>query len=135
MVLAVLQGEVLFALPSPPPVLGHATAGAIRILATTAPERLPGLPDIPTMAEAGVSGVTVTDWSGLWAPANTRSDIVAALNKAVCQALTSPGLKAKAAQLNLGVAGSTVDSIKHRMVDDLKQWQTVAQKANISVKL
>jgi tripartite-type tricarboxylate transporter receptor subunit TctC len=135
LVMAVMNEQVLFALPSPPPVIGQASAGAIRILATTAPERLPGMPDVPTMAEAGVPGVTVIDWSGMWAPANTPPDIIATLNKAVRQVLASPAMQAKAAQLNLGVAGSSVEAIKQKMLDDLKLWKTVAQKAHISVRL
>lgn len=135
MVMAVLQGEVLFALPSPPPVIGQAKAGAIRVLATTAPERLPGMPDVPTMAEAGVPGVIVTDWSGMWAPAKTPPDIINALNAAVRQVLTSPELKVKTDQLNLGIAGSSVEAIKEKMVSDLKQWKMVADKAQISLKL
>lgn len=135
MVMAVLQGEVAFALPSPPPVLGQAKAGSIRILATTAPERLPGLPDVPTMGEAGVPGVVVTDWSGMWAPANTPAPIIETLNSAVRQVLSAHTLHERAAQLNLGVAGSSVAAVKEKMSTDLAKWKTVAKTANISVKL
>lgn len=135
MVMAVLQGEVAFALPSPPPVLGQAKSGSIRILATTAPSRLPGLPDVPTMAEAGLPGVTATDWSGMWAPANTPTAVIATLNKALRQVLASPTLNERAKQLTLGVAGATVAEVKAKMSADLAKWKVVAQKANIAMKL
>lgn len=135
MVMAVLQGEVTFALPSPPPVLGQAKAGAVRILATTAPSRLPGLPDVPTMAEAGVPGVVVTDWSGMWAPARTPAPVIETVNKAIREVLASPSLNERAKQLNLGVAGASVAEVTKKMTSDLAMWKSVAQKAHISVKL
>lgn len=135
MVLAVLQGEVLFALPSPPPVIAQAGGGTIRVLATTAPQRLPQFPDVPTMAEAGVPGVTVVDWSGMWAPARTPPAIIETLNKAVRQVLATPELKAKAAQLSLTVEGGPVQAVQDKMVSDLRLWRSVAEKAHISMTL
>jgi tripartite-type tricarboxylate transporter receptor subunit TctC len=135
MVLAVVSGQVLFAIPSPPPVIGQARSGTIRILATTAPQRLPDFPDVPTMAEAGVPGVSVIDWSGMWAPVNTPPAIVDTLNKAVRQVLATPELQAKAKQLNLGVAGDSVDGVKQKMTSELALWKGVAEKARITMKL
>jgi tripartite-type tricarboxylate transporter receptor subunit TctC len=135
MVLAVVSGQVLFAMPSPPPVIGQARSGNIRILATTAPQRLPDFPDVPTMAEAGVPGVSVVDWSGMWAPVNTPPAVIAILNKAIRQVLATPDLQAKAKQLNLGVAGDSVDATKQKMTSELSLWKGVAEKAHISMKL
>jgi tripartite-type tricarboxylate transporter receptor subunit TctC len=135
MVMAVLQGEVLFALASPPPTLGHAKSGGIRILATTAPERLPGLPGVLTMAEAGIQEVVVTDWSGIWAPANTPHNVVDAVNAAMRKVLALPDIRKTASRLSLGLAGATVQGIRDKMAADLKLWKAVAQKANIAVKL
>jgi len=135
MVLAVVSGQVLFSIPSPPPVIGQARSGTIRILATTAPQRLADFPDVPTMAEAGVPGVSVIDWSGMWAPVNTPPSVIATLNSAVRQVLASPELQAKAKQLNLSVAGASVDGIKQKMASELRLWKSVAEKAHISMKL
>ncbi|MBI1201283.1 MAG: tripartite tricarboxylate transporter substrate binding protein [Rhodopseudomonas sp.] len=135
MVLAVMSGDVLFALPSPPPVIGQMKSGTIRILATTAPQRLADLPDVPTMAEAGVPGVVVTDWSGMWAPPKTPAPIIATLNKAVRQVLTTPEFQDKAKKLNLGVVGDSPEGVKQKMIADLKMWKVVAKQANISMKL
>jgi tripartite-type tricarboxylate transporter receptor subunit TctC len=135
MVMAVVSGQVLFSIPSPPPVIGQARSGNIRILATTAPQRLTNFPDVPTMAEAGVPGVSVTDWSGIWAPVGAPAAVIATLNGAVRKALASPELRARAAQLNLTIAGDTPDGVKQKMASELKLWKGVAQKANISMKL
>jgi tripartite-type tricarboxylate transporter receptor subunit TctC len=134
-VLAVVSDEVLFSIPSPPPVIGQAAAGNIRVLATTAPQRLANFPDVPTMAEAGVPGVEVVDWSGIWAPAGTPPGIIATLNTAARQVLASPDIKAKAAQLNLGVGGSSPAGVKEKMAAELKLWKGVAEQAHISMKL
>jgi tripartite-type tricarboxylate transporter receptor subunit TctC len=135
MVAAVLQGEVLFALPSPPPTLGHARSGGIRILATTAPKRLPSLPDVPTMAEAGIQDVDIIDWSGIWAPAKTPQVVIETLNAAVRKVLAREDIHKAAGRLSLGVSGSSLQGIRDKIAADLNLWKTVAQKAHISVKL
>ncbi|HWE78439.1 MAG TPA: tripartite tricarboxylate transporter substrate binding protein [Pseudolabrys sp.] len=133
MVSAVMSGEVLFAIPSPPPVVGQAKAGTVRILATTAPHRLPGFPDVPTMAEAGVPGVTVVDWSGMWAPVGTSREIVATLNKAVRQVLAMPEFAEKTARINVTPAGASEADFKTLITSELARWKGVAEKAHISL--
>jgi tripartite-type tricarboxylate transporter receptor subunit TctC len=135
MVAAVLQGQVLFALPSPPPTLGQAKSGGIRILATTAPARLPALPNVPTMAEAGIQDVVITDWSGMWAPAKTPQLIINTLNAAMRQVLARADIHKTADALSLGIAGASVDGIRNKMAADLELWKKVAEAANIKVKL
>ena len=80
-------------------------------------------------------GVIVTDWSGMWAPANTPAAVIERLNNAMRQVLSSPTLVERAKQLNLGVAGSDVAGVKEKMTADLTMWRSVAQKAHISMKL
>lgn len=133
MVTAVLTGEVLFAIPTPPPVVGQAKAGAVRILATTAPHRLPDFPDVPTMAEAGVPGITVVDWSGMWAPKGTSPDIVATLNKAVRQVLATPEFAQKTARIHVTPAGASEADFKKLINAELAMWKGVAEKAHISL--
>ena len=82
-----------------------------------------------------VPGVSVIDWSGMWAPVNTPPAIVDTLNKAVRQVLATPELQAKAKQLNLGVAGDSVDGVKQKMTSELALWKGVAEKARITMKL
>lgn len=135
MVMAVLQGEVLFSLPSPPPVLGQSASNAVRILATTATTRSAQMPDVPTMAEVGLPNVTLSDWSGIWAPATTPMAIIETLNQAVHRVLAEKPLADRAGQLHLDVVGTTLDGIKEKMTLDLRRWKSVAEKANISEKL
>jgi tripartite-type tricarboxylate transporter receptor subunit TctC len=83
------------------------TSGRLRALAVAAPQRLPQLPDVPTMAEAGFPGVEVNSWSGLLAPAHTPPDIVARLQREVVRALAAPDLRDKLMSQGAVVVGST----------------------------
>ncbi|MDB5955566.1 tripartite tricarboxylate transporter substrate binding protein [Ramlibacter sp.] len=83
------------------------TSGRLRALAVAAPQRLPQLPDVPTMAEAGFPGVEVNSWSGLLAPAHTPPEIVARLQREVVRALAAPDLRDKLMSQGAVVVGST----------------------------
>lgn len=69
--------------------------GRLRALAVTTPKRLPGLPDLPTVAESGFPGFDMPSWYGVWAPAGTPQDIVDKLNAEIKTAMQSPAVAAK----------------------------------------
>jgi tripartite-type tricarboxylate transporter receptor subunit TctC len=73
--------------------------GAIKAFAVTSPTRLASAPDIPTVDEAGVPGLYISYWHGIWAPKNTPKDIVAKLNAAIVAALADPTVKQRFAEL------------------------------------
>ena len=79
--------------------LPHVRGGKIRAYAVTAATRSPSAPDIPTFDEAGVPGLHVLIWYGLWAPRGTPKDIVARLNSAVREALADPGVRQRLSDL------------------------------------
>lgn len=135
MTLAVTSGEVLFAIPSAPPVIGQARAGTIRVLATTAPTRMPAFPDVPTMAEAGVPGVAVEGWHGIWAPARTPQNVVDIIAKAAHETIHSPEVLDHLKKLNQGVVDSNPAAFKRMIASQTAMWKQVAEKAHISVKL
>ncbi len=83
------------------------TSGKLRALAVAAPQRLPQLPDVPTMAEAGFPGVEVNSWSGLLAPAHTPPELVARLQREVARALAAPDVRERLASQGAVVVGST----------------------------
>jgi tripartite-type tricarboxylate transporter receptor subunit TctC len=88
-------------------VLPHAREGELRILATTARERSPLAPDIPTFFELGFEKIVVQDWSGFLAPAGTPPEIVARANAAINAAVESPGVKEAMARLGMEVGTLT----------------------------
>jgi tripartite-type tricarboxylate transporter receptor subunit TctC len=86
-------------------VLPHAREGKLRILATTARERSPLAPEIPTFFESGFEKIVVQDWSGFLAPAGTPLEVVARANAAISAAVETP--KVKEAMANLGMEVGT----------------------------
>jgi tripartite-type tricarboxylate transporter receptor subunit TctC len=82
-------------------------SGKLRALAVAAPQRMPQLPDVPTMAEAGFPGVEMNSWSGLLAPAKTPPEIVAKLNREAVKALQSPDVHEKLVSQGALVVGSS----------------------------
>ncbi|UIP22385.1 tripartite tricarboxylate transporter substrate binding protein [Achromobacter deleyi] len=85
-----IAGRIQFMFATIPSVIGHIRAGQLRPLAVASEKRSEALPDTPTMAQAGVSGVITGAWFGLFAPASTPPAVVTLLNKAVNQATASP---------------------------------------------
>lgn len=75
-------------------VLPHVKAGRLRSLAITSPQRWPGLPDVPTMAEAGFKDIDIVEFLGWYAPAGTSAELVGRLNAAVAEAMKTPEMQA-----------------------------------------
>ena len=100
-----LAGRIDILLADVPALLSHIRSGTLRALAVTSPSRIALLPEVPTMAEAGVPGMVSETWYGLLAPAATPPDRIATLNRALTEALTdAETLRA------LGEQGGTVQS-------------------------
>ena len=94
LITAVLGNEVQFILDNLVIMLPHIQAGKVRALAVAADQRLPQLPDVPTLAEVGYPQLNLTSWTGLAAPAGTPEAVVQTLYKAVRQVATSPAMVA-----------------------------------------
>jgi tripartite-type tricarboxylate transporter receptor subunit TctC len=94
-----LGGQVDLSILQATIVLPQVSAGKIRAYAVTARTRLSTAPDIPTVDEAGVPGLHVDIWSGLWAPKTTPNDVVAALNGAIVEALADPTIRQRLADM------------------------------------
>ncbi len=90
-----------------PASLPHIQSGKLRALAVAGPTRSPSLPDVPTMAEAGLKGYALEPWFGVYGPANLPAPVVKALNEAFVEALAQPDVKAKLAQAGFSPRGSS----------------------------
>lgn len=106
-------------------------AGKARILAVATKQRVPAIPDIPTLAEAGVKGCESDTWNALSAPPKTPADIIAKLNDAANKAMHTPEMLAKYKQLNATPGGGTPIEMAAFIKDETERWSKVIQAAGI----
>lgn len=102
-----------------------------RALAIGSATRISAAPDIPTLAEQGYSGVNGTAWFGLFAPAGTPTDIVAALHGALKVSLENPQLRTLLTSTGAEVRASTPGESAQQLAEDLKTYKEIAKQANI----
>ena len=106
-------------------------SGKARILAVATSARIPNLPDIPTLNEAGVKGFESGTWNAIAAPPKTPPAIVAKLNTAINDVLKSPDVQAKFAKINLHAAGGTPAEAKAFIVKETQVWGEVIKEAHV----
>lgn len=131
--LALVAGEVqmyMVGLVSGQP---HLASGKIKALAVAAPQRLPGLPDVPTTAEAGFPQFKASNWWGLAAPKGTPRPIIERLNREIAAALTEPGLKARFEEAGLVPVASSPEAFAAQIREDAALWQKTIQSAGLTL--
>lgn len=92
----VLSGQVQVFMTTPPSVMGHVNNGKLKAFAVTGAKRHPGMPSVPTTAQAGLKGFELESWVAIFAPAGTPPDVVAKLSAGLKQALETPEAKTRA---------------------------------------
>jgi tripartite-type tricarboxylate transporter receptor subunit TctC len=128
---SLLGGQTSFGFVEAPAVMPQIVSGNLRALALTVPPRLSDLPNVPTLAEAGVSEVVAQTWFALMAPANTPAPIVRKLEAASRQLVASDDFKSKVKALNGVAVGSTAEELTARMRAETQRWASVVKAANI----
>lgn len=129
-----LAGIVESTFAAVPNVLPHIQQGKLRALAVTTSKRIPQLPDVPTLAEAGVPGYEASVWLALLAPANTPSDIVAKLNREIVKVLASPDTKKALFDAGVESAYATPEAMTTYMGKEYERWGKVIKDANITLQ-
>ena len=89
------------------------------------------MPDLPTIAEAGVPGYQATIWSGLLAPAGTPAPIIERLNREVVKAVRAPDFRAKLLELGAESVGSTAAEWGAFLRSEIEKWQKIAKRAGM----
>ena len=105
--------------------------GRLRALAVAGPERIPSLPEVPTLAELGVPGVDVSQWYGLFAPAGTPPEIVAQISAALAQVLADEDVRARFERQGAHVETGGPDALAARVRDDLSRWRGVVARGDL----
>jgi len=131
-VVDLLAGRVaLTATSSMANLIPHVQAGRMRPLGVTAATRTPALPDVPTVAEAGLPGYEAVQWSGLLAPAGTPREIISMLHKEVVAILHTPEARERLANIGTEVVGSSPEEFAAFMKTETIKWAKVAKAAGI----
>jgi tripartite-type tricarboxylate transporter receptor subunit TctC len=109
-------------------------SGKLRALATTSPQRIAQLPDLPTMAESGFPGFVSTSWTGLLAPAHTPRAVIDRLNVQINEGVTSPDFKAALAKLSNEPLGGTPQAFTDMIKGDIAKWTPIVRGLNLAAE-
>jgi tripartite-type tricarboxylate transporter receptor subunit TctC len=129
-----LGGEVSMMFANVADIGSQIKAGKVRALAVTAQRRAATLPDVPTMAEAGLQDFVITSWFGLLVPAGTPAPIVARLNAETVKVLGKTEVKATLAQQGLEVAPGTPEQFAAHIKSEIARFTQIARAAGIKAE-
>ncbi|MBR0934390.1 tripartite tricarboxylate transporter substrate binding protein BugD [Bradyrhizobium jicamae] len=116
--------------------INQVRAGTIRAYAVTDTKRVESAPDIPTVDEAGLAGLHMTLWSGLWVPKGTPKEIVARLNAAAVEAMSDPAVKKQLEDLGLQIPPKdqlTPEALGAWQKAEIAKWWPIIKAANVKV--
>lgn len=128
-----IAGNVQLMFESTNSIAPHVKAGRVRALAVSGARRSAAFPDLPTVAEAGVSGYEVNSWSGIIAPAGLPRPILDRLNTAVNATLEAPEVKGRLAQLGSESGGGTPERFGELIGRDSAKWSEVIKRSGARI--
>jgi tripartite-type tricarboxylate transporter receptor subunit TctC len=128
---ALLGGEVPLVIAPPTAVLGQIKAGKLRVVGVTGPQRWPGMPDVPTVAEQGVAGYDVRSWAGWLVPAGTPTAAIERLNAETRRAIQEPTVKARLEEMGGEARASSPQEMQAMMAAELQKWSQVVTDSRI----
>ena len=131
MLLGVVSGNATMAVIDPPPTTAQVQAGKLRALAVTGAKRTRELPDVPTMAEAGVPGVVVGLWSGFFVPVGTPKPIVDKLARELRDVILNTPVRDQLVGMAVNPAGNTPDEFRRLIAEEIKLWQAVVKEGGL----
>jgi tripartite-type tricarboxylate transporter receptor subunit TctC len=124
---ALLSAEVQLSFVNPLAIGSHVKSGRLRALAVAGPKRAALLPDVPTMKEAGVAGVEVPLWFGLFAPAATPRDVVAVLAAGVARAAHDSDMRRRLEEQGAEPVGNTPEEFAALLREEVAKWAEVVK--------
>ena len=131
LITALRGGEIDVAVEILGPVMSQISAKAVRVLAVMGDRRFDGLPDVPTVREAGIANFNVASWNALAAPAKTPPDVIARLNKEVAAAVNTPAVRQRLKELGVDARAGTPEQLNELLMSEIKRWTEVINRAKI----
>ena len=128
-----MAGRVQMMFENAPGAISHIKAGKLRALAQTGLKRSPSLPDIPTVAEAGVPGYESLSWSGIAVPAGTPRALTDRLNKDLNSVLATPQMRQKLAEQGAETIGGPPEAFAQHIRAEREKWSRLIREKNIVV--
>lgn len=125
-----IAGQVQMSFSTVPAILQHVKSGKVRALAVTG-QRIDQLPDVPTMAEAGLPAVDASPLFGIVAPARLPRDIVVRLSDSAAAGIKAEPLRSRVTELGFAVVGSTAGEFRSRIGEEIAKWSRIIEKGNI----
>jgi tripartite-type tricarboxylate transporter receptor subunit TctC len=130
---ALISGEISMILGEPASIVGFVKSGRVRALAVTGAKRAPGMPELPTIAEAGVAGYEATSWNGMLAPAGTPADIIKRLNAEFNRIIATPGMRKRMLDNGYEPVGGPPEKFGDLIRAEIAKWAPVVAAAGVRV--
>ncbi|MFL5103798.1 MAG: Bug family tripartite tricarboxylate transporter substrate binding protein [Xanthobacteraceae bacterium] len=130
-VVDLISGRLDMQFATIPPTISNINAGQVRALATTGTRRVSALPDVPTMAEAGMANYDASLWLAMVAPAGTPPDIVNRLNREIVEVLNMPRIKEALAVQGMETEPGPPEALAHLIGSEIEKWRKVITQAGI----
>jgi tripartite-type tricarboxylate transporter receptor subunit TctC len=128
-----LGGQVDMSFDTLTPLVQHIKAGKLRALAVTTAKRSSTLPDVPTLAEAGIKDFNQGTWFGILAPAATPSDVVAKLNAEMVKIIQSPEFRKRMEEIGAEPVGDTPAQMAAQIKDDTAKYAKLVKDAKVAI--
>ncbi len=132
-IIALLAGEASLGFNTLSGVLQHLKSGRLRALGTTGEKRIPSLPDLPTIAEAGVPGFETGVWAGVLAPAGTPKAIIVKLHGELTRILQLPEVKERLSAIDFEPVGNTPQEFDTSIQKEVVKWAKVVKESGAKV--
>ena len=130
---ALISGEVTMILGEPATIVGFVKSGRVRALAVTGAKRAPAMPELPTIAEAGVAGYEATSWNGMLAPAGTPADIIKRLNAEFNRIIGTPDMGKRMLDNGYEPVGGPPERFGELIRAEIAKWAPVVKAAGVQV--
>ena len=133
-VISLVSGETSMLFATIPSAIQHIQAGRLRGIAVSRAQRNPALPDVPTVAEAGVPGYEAIEWNGVMVPAGTPPAVVRRIHQSLSKVLAAPAMKERIVGVGAEVVGSSPEEFTAFIKSEFTAWAKVIKEVGITVE-